>query len=491
VSRLNLRLLPKLDGHIRQPQYKPSEHQCGIVHIGIGAFHRGHQAVFTDDVLARFGGDWRIIGVSLRSPAVALQLNPQDGLYSVTQKSATEQSTRIIGAIKEVLVAPKETQKVIKTLAQQSVHIVTLTVTEKGYHYDASKGALNNNSIDIQHDIAHPDSLRSMPGFLVAACKQRMLSHGQKLTVISCDNLSENGQVCQQVVMDLAKQIDPKVASWIKHNVAFCSSMVDRIVPAITDDLRHKFVQQHGFADEGMILTEPFAQWVIENNFCTPRPQWEEVGVILVNKVADFEKMKLRTLNGSHSMLAYSGAVLGYEWIHQAVNDPLLRKLVLRQMRNEMQVTIPVPAGFNMQAYQNAIIARFTNEAIPYGTHQVAMDGSLKVIPRLLLPAIELLEKQQLPSMILVSLACWLRYLQGVDEAGKCYDIHDPQSELLQTLAKKYQDDPKALVNAICCETSIFPRQIKENSAFLQRLTDNLSKITQLGLLGFLKTLKN
>lgn len=468
--------------------YKPDTHRSGIVHIGIGAFHRGHQAVFTDDAIAKFGGNWRIIGVSLRSDTVAKQLNPQNGLYTVTESSPEGKSTRIIGSIEKVLIAPEDPQKVIDTIACESIHIVTMTVTEKGYHFNATKGALNSANADIVHDIANPNCPKTMPGFIVAACEKRMLMHGQKLTVISCDNLSENGQVCQQAVIELAKKNSSKVASWIKHNVAFCSSMVDRIVPAVTDEHRQRFSAEHGFIDEGIILTEPFKQWVIENNLCTPYPAWEEVGVLFVNKVADFEKLKLRTLNGTHSFLAYSGALLGYKWIHQAAADPLLLKLAFRQMRDEMQYTFPVPKGFKIEEYQQTIINRFKNDEIPYATHQVAMDGSQKIIQRLLYPASELLDKKKVPAVICVALACWIRYLQGRDEAGVRYEINDPMNEQLDSTVARYAEDPRALINTLYRETSIFPTKLIENERFTQTLIDNLTAIQQQGVRAFLQT---
>lgn len=489
MKRLDSKFLKSTNRNGLKLGYSPSAHRSGIVHIGIGAFHRGHQAVYTDDAIAKFGGNWRIIGVSLRSDTVAKQLNPQDGLYTVTESSPDGKSTRIIGSIEKVLIAPQDPQKVIDAIASESVHIVTMTVTEKGYHFDATKGALNSASADMMYDIANPSSPKTMPGFIVAACKKRMLSHGQKLSVISCDNLSENGQVCQQAVMELAKKNSSSVAAWIKHNVAFCSSMVDRIVPAVTDEHRQRFSAELGFSDEGMILTEPFKQWVIENNLCTPCPRWEEVGVLFVNKVADFEKLKLRTLNGTHSLLAYSGALLGYKWIHEAASDPLLLTLAFRQMRDEMQDTFPVPIGFKIEEYQQTIIDRFKNDEIPYATHQVAMDGSQKIIQRLLYPAIELLDNDRLPIVISAALACWIRYLQGKDEAGVTYEINDPMSDQLESIVARYLEDPKALINTLYRETSIFPNKLVENERFTQTLIDNLTTVQQDGVRAFLQTL--
>lgn len=489
MNRLGLNLLKTINEPILKPNYKPSAHGVGIVHIGIGAFHRGHQAEFTDDAIAKYGGNWRILGVSLRSDTVGKQLNPQDGLYTVTESSPVGKSTRIIGSIEKVLVAPEDPQKVIDAIAADSVHIVTITVTEKGYHFNTTKGSLNTSSKDIVHDIAHPNSPKTMLGFIVAACEKRMLTHGQRLTVISCDNLSENGQICQRAVTALAHKTNSTVASWIKHNVAFCSSMVDRIVPAVTDEHRQRFSAEHGFRDDGMILTEPFKQWVIENNFCTTHPHWEKVGVLFVNSVADFERLKLRTLNGTHSMLAYCGALLGYKWIHEAASDPLLLKLAIGQMRDEMQDTFQVPKGFKIEDYQQTIISRFKNDEIPYATHQVAMDGSQKIMQRLLYPAIELLEKNRAPAVITAALACWIRYLQGKDEVGLGYKINDPMSDQLESIVAQYAEDPRALINTLYRETSIFPSKLIENERFTQRLIDNLTLIQQQGVRAFLQTL--
>jgi fructuronate reductase len=476
------------------PRYTPSEHGVGIVHIGIGAFHRGHQAVFTDDAIAQSGGDWRIAGVSLRSAAVSGQLNPQNGLYTVIEKSEAGNRASIIGAVQEVLCAKDEASKVIDYFASPATHIVTLTVTEKGYHFDQSNGGINWDSQDIQHDVANPDSPVSMPGYLVLGCKTRMhKAASAKLTVISCDNLPENGRIVESIVHSLAANQSTQLLEWIKHNVTFCSSMVDRIVPSVTKEDIQEQANALGYIDKGLIITEPFKQWVVEDNFRTPRPDWESAGVLFVSNVSDYEKLKLRTLNGSHSALAYMGVLLGHKWIHQAINDSLLSQVIKHLMEDETGPTVPKFEGFNLREYQQQIVARFENSHIAYGTQQVAMDGSQKLQQRILAPMAELYAqgKAAQTTFLMATLVCWLRYLKQENEMGERYVVCDPLAELLTDLVAQHSHSPQQLVNALCKQTSIIPDALKNNTDFRQRLIDQISLCSSLGVNAYLQAKVN
>ena len=473
------------------PRYTPSEHEVGIVHIGIGAFHRGHQAVFTDDAIAQSGGDWRIAGVSLRSEAVSNQLNPQNGLYTVIERSEAGSSARIIGAVKEVLCAKSEASKVIDYLASPAIHIVTLTVTEKGYHFDQSSGGINWDSEDIKHDVANPNSPVSMPGYLVLGCKTRMLSASSaKLTVISCDNLPENGRIVESVVHSLAAKQSESLVKWIKHNVTFCSSMVDRIVPSVTPQDIQGQTETLGYIDNGLIITEPFKQWVVEDNFCTPRPNWQGAGVLFVSNVSDYEKLKLRTLNGSHSALAYMGVMLGHKWIHQAINDPVLSRVIKHLMEDETGPTVPAFAGFNLGEYQQQIVARFENSHIAYATQQVAMDGSQKLQQRILAPMAELYAQGKIAqtTYLMATLVCWLKYLSQENEMGERYCVIDPLAELLTSLVAEHSQSPEALVDAICKNTSIIPDALKNNNDFRLHFINQISLCSNLGVNAYLQS---
>ena len=493
-ERLSSSLVDRLPSDIQRPNYDAQEHGVGIVHIGIGAFHRGHQAVFTDDALAKSGGNWRITGVSLRSPAVKEQLNPQDGLFTLIEKRAGKSSARLIASIKEVIAASEEPHKLGEVLADPNIKIVTMTITEKGYHYDQSTGAIDWHSSDIQHDLMYPDKPKSMPGHLVKACLSRMKSehsHSSKLTVISCDNLPENGAVVESVVLGLASRLNKEVAVWIQNNVSFCSSMVDRIVPKVTAADGQSLTEQYGYADYGLIVTEPFKQWVIEDNFCTERPDWASAGVLFVDRVSDYEKLKLRTLNGTHSALAYMGVLLGHEYIHQAIGDPLLAGIVKRLMQNETGPTIPTFANVDLADYQQQIIQRFENSDIAYATQQVASDGSQKLQQRILQAMSELYrdQKEENTVCLMATIVCWLRYLKGVDESGITYVVNDPIASLLSTLVSEHWKKPAELVAALYEQTSIFPSSLKSKPKFTARLVAGLKRISDVGTNAYLSEL--
>lgn len=490
-ERLSTALVTSLPKTVKRPSYAIEKHGAGIIHIGIGAFHRGHQAVFTDDAITNSGGDWRIIGVSLRSLAVKEQLNPQNGLFTLIEKIAGKSNARVVGAIKEVIAASEEPEKLSEALADPNIKIVTMTVTEKGYHYDQSTQSIDWHSADVQHDLVYPEKPKSMPGHLVKACRQRMeskYSHSSKLTVISCDNLPENGTILESVVLSLAYRVNKTLASWIQNNVSFCSSMVDRIVPKVTQADRQELKQQYDYEDQGLIVTEPFKQWVIEDNFCTERPDWESAGVLFVRQVSDYEKLKLRTLNGSHSALAYMGVLLGHKWIHQAVVDPLLARVIKRLMRKETGPTIPKFANINLADYQQQIIQRFENSDIAYATQQVASDGSQKLQQRILQAMNELYDAKQEQNTVclMATLVCWLRYLKGCDESGSTYTINDPIADVLSSFVDEHWEKPADLVDALFTQTSIFPSGLKNKPRFTEHLIAGIQSITKLGTHAYL-----
>lgn len=494
MQRINSLNYKNLATKAELPSYSPNDHGVGIVHIGSGAFHRGHQAVFTDQALANSGGDWRIAGVSLRSAAASQQLNPQTGLYTVIERSDGYIGAKVIASIKEVISARLEQTKVIDYLASPSTKIITLTVTEKGYHYNQSTGAINWQSKDIQHDVLHPHSPISMPGYLVLACKKRMEGMhplSSKLTIISCDNLPENGHIVESVVISLASKLDSALLNWISENVTFCSSMVDRIVPRVTDDSIQQQGEKWGYLDKGLVITEPFKQWVIEDNFCTERPNWESAGVLYVNDVCDYEKLKLRTLNGSHSALAYMGVLIGHEWIHEAMRDPLLSQIIEKLMQQETGPTIASFDHFDLPSYQQQIVARFLNSDIAYATQQVAMDGSQKLQQRILAPMAELYAagKVEQTKCLMGTLVCWLRYLKRETESGDKYEISDPNADLLTKIVDTSADNPQKLIDALFEQTSVIPAELKCRDDFRQNFIAQLNLVNHIGIKNYLQTL--
>jgi len=366
---------------VRVPTYERQQITPGILHLGVGAFHRAHQAVYADDLLA--GGDmrWGIVGVSLRSDRAQRQLQPQDHLYTVATKSTEQTDYRVIGSVLEVLVLAQQRAQLMAYFADPRIQVVTLTITEKGYCL-GSDGGINWSHPDVQHDLAHPESARGAPGLLVAGLRARRAAGAGPLTVISCDNLQANGQATQRVVAEMFAAVDPEGLRWMQDHVSFPGTMVDRIVPATRAGDLTRLADRQGYEDAGLVTAEPFTQWVIESDFAGIQPDWQSVGAQWVDTVAPYESAKLRLLNASHSALAYWGLHRGYTFIHQAVADPELLARTINFMADEVIPNLALPTEFDVSAYQAAIVDRFRNNAVPYPARQVAADGSLKLAQR-------------------------------------------------------------------------------------------------------------
>lgn len=412
MSRLSPENLPR---RARLPGYDRAARGIGIVHFGIGAFHRAHQAWYTDRAMELAGGDWLIAGVSLRSPEVAAQLNPQAGLYTLAERSGTGTSLAVIGSVAEVLVAPESPERIVELLAAPGTHIVTFTVTEKGYCRRADGGL----------DLAVAEG-----GFyplLAGAFAQRKAAGSGGLTLLSCDNLADNGGQLERLIGEYLSARAPDLLDWFREHCTCPCSMVDRIVPATTPADRAEVEAALGLRDEGVVLTEPFSQWVIEDRFAGPRPAWEQVGAEIVADVAPYETAKLRLLNGAHSALAYLGLPRGHTYVHQAVADPVIRPLVERLMRDEAAPTIAPAPGQGLAAYADALLARFANPALGHRLIQIAMDGSQK-IPQRWLETLAANQRRgwQCPA-ILTALAAWLAHLRG-DNIERWGPVDDPRA---------------------------------------------------------------
>jgi fructuronate reductase len=387
----------------------------GIVHFGIGAFHRAHQAWYTD--LAMDAGDrnWSITGVSLRSADVADQLNPQDGLYTVCERSAQGGMLRVIGAVREVVVAPQSPERVVELLAAPQTRIASFTITEKGY------GRAADGSLDPEQS-----GEGSVYRFLGEGLARRRAAGLSGLTLMSCDNLADNGRQLERLLGEYLAA-DPALAEWVAMECTFPCTMVDRIVPATTVVDRGAVEAVLGLRDEAAVLTEPFSQWVIEDSFANGRPTWEKVGVQLVGDVAPYETAKLRMLNGAHSALAYLGLSRGYEFVHQAMGDREIAPLVERLMREEAATSFTAAPGQDLAAYADDLLTRFRNPALNHRLAQIAMDGSQKIPQRWLAT---LAHHQRAGSRCIgieTALAAWLRHLRGDNGT-----VDDPLSETLQ-----------------------------------------------------------
>lgn len=396
-----MRLSPNsvLPSHIAFPQYDRSAQKAGIVHFGIGAFHRAHQAVYTDSAMNAGDRDWGITGISLRSGDVAEQMNPQGGLYSVTEKSAQGDETRIIGSVQNVIVAPQNPDSVINALASPQTHIVSFTITEKGYCRSA------DGSLD--HRQARQGSVYA---YLAAAFQRRRDAGIAGLTLISCDNLASNGA---QLKLLMNEFLESDLRKWFESECTCPSTMVDRIVPATTDADRDAVAASIAMRDEAAIVTEPFTQWVIEDNFAGPRPRWDKVGAQFTNDVHAYETAKLRMLNGAHSALAYLGLARGHEYVHQAIADCELMHLVNQLMREEAATSFTPAQGQDLSAYADSLIVRFQNPALNHRLSQIAMDGSQKIPQRWLETMVAQARARRDTPALLNALAAWVLHSRG------------------------------------------------------------------------------
>ncbi len=433
--RLNVDSLRGIAPAIQRPAYDRTALEPGIVHLGIGAFHRAHQAVYTEDALARDAGPWGIVGVSLRSPDTRDALAPQDGLYTVAIRDAAGETLRVVGCVLESLVAPEDPAAVLERLTRPSVRIVTLTVTEKGYCHDPATGALNEDHPDIVHDLAEPRHPRTAIGFLAEALARRHALGIAPFTVLSCDNLPGNGDTVAGLLRRFATLRDPAFGAWVAAAVACPNSMVDRIVPATTDADRAQVAAALGAADAWPVMTERFSQWVVEDRFPTGRPAWEREGVEMVADVHPYETMKLRLLNGSHSTLAYLGYLAGYETVSDAIADPDFARLIRGLMDAEAGPTLRLPPGADLERYKDALIERFRNPALRHRTWQIAMDGTQKLPQRLLGTVRDRLAAGAAIDRLALGVAAWMRYVAGVDERGRPIDVRDPLAPQLAAIA--------------------------------------------------------
>ena len=453
--RLSNASLPRLPGQIRRPDYDRSGIRPGLVHLGIGAFHRAHQAVVIDDLLARGATDWGIVGASLRSPATRDALVPQDGLYTLAVRSGAGTEHRIIGSVLDTLVAPADPARLIARMADPTTRIVSLTVTEKGYCHTPQTGELDVQHPDIVHDVQHPDAPRSAPGFIVAALARRRDAGAAPFTVLSCDNLSANGHTAKRIVTQFAAFRSRELAQWIEDEVAFPSTMVDRIVPETTDADRAAVTSALGMTDAWPVVTEPFTQWIVEDRFPAGRPDFAAAGVQLVSDVTPFEHMKLRLLNASHSALAYLGYLAGYETIAETMTDAHFVTFA-RQVMADAAPTLAMPAGTDLAAYSASLLQRFANPALHHRTWQIAMDGSQK-LPQRLLGAIQDRLRQGLPiDTHALAVAGWMRYVTAKDEVGRAIDVRDPIAAKLKAIADSAGPVADRLAPALLEVGSIF-----------------------------------
>lgn len=458
-----------LPDSVRTPQYDRSRLASRIVHFGFGAFHRAHQALLTDRVLNAQGGDWGICEISLFSgDRLMSQLRAQDHLYTVLEKGANGNQAIVIGAVHECLNAKLDSlTAIIEKFCEPQVAIVSLTITEKGYCVDPATGTLDLTHPRIRHDIDSPGEPHSAPGILVEALSRRRERGLLPFTILSCDNIPDNGHVVKNAVLGMAEKRDPALAMWIREHVSFPGTMVDRIVPAATDETLDEISRALGVADPCGISCEPFIQWVIEDRFVAGRPAWETAGVQLVTDVRPWEEMKLRMLNGSHSFLAYLGYLSGFQHISECMQDEAFREAAYQLMMREQAPTLSI-TDVDLQRYAGSLIARFANPALKHKTWQIAMDGSQKLPQRMLAGVRIHLERGSAWPLLALGIAGWMRYVCGVDDAGAPIDVRDPLSDKIRLLVANVGENEK-VANLLTLQ-EVFGSDLPKNPAFVQAI---------------------
>jgi fructuronate reductase len=467
MTRLDLAALNRLSEStaLSLPARRTAHSSIGVVHLGIGAFHRAHQAVYTEDAtLATGDTHWGISGVTQRSAAVRDQLAPQDGLYGILRKDAeAPASLRITGIVREVLDGPNQPDAVLDRLADPAVTVVTLTVSEKGYRRGID-GGLNLTDPLVSADLAGAPPATTI-GRVVRGLQRRRQRDAGPITVLCCDNLNHNGAVVAGLVADFCAALptcegDP-LADWITDQVTFPSSMVDRIVPATTDEDRRQAHAINGLDDLGLVTAESFSQWVIEDRFAARRPAWELAGAQLTTDVAPFELMKLRILNGSHSALAYLGALRGHRTIADAVADERLHAIAATLIHDDVIPTLSPPDGIDLTAYGERVLARYTNPGLRHTTVQIAMDGSQKLPQRLIASAAVAIAGGRRPRALTLGVAAWMAYVAlGHDTSGRPLPLDDPMADRLSQV--RGTGDAAAVVHTLLGIKSVFGSELPE-----------------------------
>lgn len=467
-------------GDVQLPAAGAADQTIGILHFGIGAFHRAHQALYTEEAAAATGERrWGICGVTQRSPAVQRQLLPQDGLYGVLERSPGRDRLRIVGAVREVVFPTDQAEVLDARFDDPGVSVVTLTVTEKGYRRDA-RGQLDLTDPLVAHDLAGGPP-RSAVGRLARGLQRRSRGSGAPVTVLCCDNLNANGRVLARLVADFCQALPgaegAALAGWIAANVTYPCSMVDRIVPATTAADRAFAESMLGLVDDGLVVAEPFRQWVIEDDFAADRPAWEVAGAELTKDVAPYELMKLRILNGAHSTLAYLGALSGYATIVETVADDTLLSVARNLITQDAIPVLEPPDGTDLAAYGEQVLGRFANPALAHRTVQIAMDGSQKLPLRLLGTVRDNLRMGRHPRWAAYGVAAWMAYVASPGARnGMPLPIDDPLAERLAGGARG-RTDPAAIVDVLLGQTEIFGEDLPQVDWFRQELVSDVREL--------------
>lgn len=471
---LSVEDLPEIAGTAAVPGYGRADLTAGIVHFGVGNFHRAHQAVYLD-ALFNLGldRDWAIVGAGVRPSDAEMRskLASQDFLTTVVEQEASLSQARVTGAMIDFLPIGDATT-IISRLADPAIRIVSLTVTEGGYYIDPASQSFDPNHPDIRHDAEHFTTPRTVFGLILAGLKRRRDVGTPPFTVMSCDNIPGNGHVTQNAIVGLARLVYPELAAWVQTNVAFPNGMVDRITPATSQRERDTLEREFDIADQWPVFCEEFKQWVLEDHFPAGRPALEKVGVQFVDDVAPFEFMKIRILNGGHATIAYPAGLLDIHFVHEAMAEPLIRAFLEKVERDEIIPTVPPVPATDLGDYLALIDRRFSNPKIGDTITRLCLDGSNRQ-PKFILPtALDRVTAQQSVTGLALVSALWARYCFGETDSGKPIPPNDPNWDRLTALARQAKTDPKAWLSMI----DIFGT-LSTNATYISAFTTALSSL--------------
>ncbi len=474
--------LTRLNTGVSLPRYDRRHVTAGIVHIGVGNFHRSHQAMYIDTLMnSGTAMDWGICGIGLQPSNRRIRdvLAAQDGLYTlVLRHSDGAWDARVIGSIVEFVFAPDDPEAAIEKIASPATRIVSLTITEGGYNLDAVSGEFNSSEPSVVADLRPGGTPRTVFGIVTEALARRRERGIPAFSILSCDNIPGNGHMSQRAFTAFARLRDPDLCDWMTRHVRFPNCMVDRITPATTDIDRIELSRRFGIDDQWPVLSEPFTQWVLEDNFADGRPPLEDAGVQIVSDVEPYELMKLRLLNASHQALCYPGYLVGYRLVHEVTTDPLFARFLLDYMTQEAIPTLrPVP-GVDLQHYAHQLIERFSNPEVRDTVARLCSDASDR-IPKFLLPVI----RQQLATgrcftRSAAVVASWARYAEGTDENGEPYELDDALAPQLQAAAHRQRSHPAAFLED---NRAVFG-ELADDTRFTQAYSSILASLHEHGV---------
>ncbi|WP_420330352.1 mannitol dehydrogenase family protein [Micromonospora endolithica] len=486
VARLGLASLRRLPVDAR-PLVRPGTADTGIVHLGLGAFHRAHQAVYTEQAMAAAGGDWGIVGVAPRSRDLVEVLAAQDHLFSVTSTSAQGCATRVVGALTGVRRAAADPDAVVALLADPAIRVVTLTVTEKAYALDPVTGRLRPDD-EVAADLRTDRPPRTVPGLLLRGLVARATAQGPPLALVSCDNLPANGRRLRGMVEQAMAYADTpeRLAGWIADCVTFPGTMVDRIVPASTDQTIAAARDALGVEDRAAVAAEPYRQWVIEDVFPGGRPAWEKAGAVLTDDAGPWESLKLRALNGVHSAAAYLGALAGRETIADALELPHLTTVLRRLVAEDVAASFDPPDGVSVVEYGEEALARFANPAIHHRTLQVALDGSQKLPQRVLHTIADLRARGRSARWAALVVAAWMRFTLGYADDGAALPLADPLAGRIRAALDAAPRTPTGVADALFALREVFPAEVAGDAEVRADVIAWLTDLERHGVAGTL-----